>query len=42
MLIGQAIGVILPDLLILGVMCANILRVGYIAYSWYLNMAQKN
>jgi ABC-2 type transport system permease protein len=42
MLIGQAIGTILPDLAILGLMCAIILPVGYLAYSWCLKTARKN
>jgi len=42
MLIGQSIGNILPDLAILGVMCAIILPVGYLIYTWCLTTARKN
>ena len=42
MLIGQGIGAILPDLVILIVMCAIILPVGYLAYYWCLKTARKN
>ncbi len=42
MLVGQSITAILPDLSILGAMCAIILPVGYLAYSWCLRTARKN
>ena len=42
MLIGHSIGTILPDLAILGLMCAIILPAGYLAYSWCLRTARKN
>ncbi len=42
MLVGQSITAILPDLSILGLMCAIILPVGYLAYSWCLRTARKN
>jgi ABC-2 type transport system permease protein len=42
MLTGQAIGAILPDLLVLGLMCAIILPVGYLIYAWCLKTARKH
>jgi hypothetical protein len=42
MLIGHPIGVILPDLLILCVICTIIHPVGYLAFSWCLKMVRKN
>ena len=42
MLTGQGINAILPDLLVLGLMCAIILPIGYLAYSWCLRTARKN
>jgi len=42
MLTGQAIQAILPELLILVLMCAIILPLGYLAYSWCLKTARKN
>jgi ABC-2 type transport system permease protein len=42
MLTGQSLGSILPDLLILGLMCAIILPVGYLIYAWCLKTARKH
>ncbi len=42
MLTGQGIQSILPELLILTLMCAVILPLGYLAYSWCLKTARKN
>jgi hypothetical protein len=42
MLTGQAITAILPDLAVLGLMCAIILPLGYFAYAWCLRTARKN
>jgi ABC-2 type transport system permease protein len=42
MLTGQSVLAILPDLAVLGVMCAVILPLGYFAYSWCLKTARKN
>jgi ABC-2 type transport system permease protein len=42
MLTGQALTAILPDLAILGLMCAIILPVGYLAYAWCLRAARKS
>jgi ABC-2 type transport system permease protein len=42
MLIGQGIAAILPDLLVLGLMCAIILPFGYWIYAWCLRTARKN
>jgi ABC-2 type transport system permease protein len=41
MLTGKAISTILPELSILAIMCAIILPVGYLAYSWCLKTARK-
>jgi ABC-2 type transport system permease protein len=42
MLTGKPIGLILPDLLILVLMCAVIVPLGYFIYSWCLKTARKN
>ena len=42
MLIGQGILAILPDLLVLGLMCAIILPLGYWIFGWCLRTARKN
>jgi ABC-2 type transport system permease protein len=42
MLTGQALQSILPDLLVLIVMCAIILPLGYLIYAWCLRTARKN
>ena len=41
-LTGSSLQAILPDLLILIAMCAIILPLGYLAYSWCLRTAKKN
>ncbi len=41
-LTGAAWDVILPDLLLLFIMCAIILPIGYLVYSWCLRTAKKN
>jgi ABC-2 type transport system permease protein len=42
MLTGQPLQGILPDLAVLAIMCAIILPIGYLAYSWCLRTARKN
>jgi ABC-2 type transport system permease protein len=42
MLIGQGILAILPDLLVLGLICAIILPLGYWIFGWCLRTARKN
>jgi ABC-2 type transport system permease protein len=42
MLTGWSIDMILPQILILGLMCAVILPLGYAVYSWCLKTARKN
>ena len=42
MLLGWTIQMILPDLLILALMCAVIVPVGYVIYAWCLKTARKN
>jgi ABC-2 type transport system permease protein len=42
MMIGRSLQAILPDLLILALMCAIILPLGYLIYSWCLRTARKN
>ena len=42
MLTGWSIEMILPQILILGLMCAVILPLGYAVYSWCLKTARKN
>ena len=42
MLTGQGLQVILPDLLVLALMCAIVLPLGYLIYSWCLKMARKS
>jgi ABC-type multidrug transport system permease subunit len=42
MMIGRSIQAILPDLLTLALMCAIILPLGYLIYSWCLRTARKN
>lgn len=42
MLTGSSISMILPDILILVLMCAVILPLGYLIYSWCLKTARKN
>jgi ABC-2 type transport system permease protein len=42
MLTGQPLQAILPDLAVLTIMCAVILPIGYLAYSWCLRTARKN
>ncbi len=41
-LTGSALPIILPDLLVLGLMCAVILPLGYFAFAWCLRTAKKN
>jgi ABC-2 type transport system permease protein len=42
MMIGRSLQAILPDLLTLALMCAMILPLGYLIYSWCLGTARKN
>ena len=42
MMIGRSIQSILPDILTLALMCALILPLGYLIYSWCLKTARKN
>jgi ABC-2 type transport system permease protein len=42
MMIGRSLQAILPDLLTLALMCAIILPLGYLIYSWCLRTARKN
>jgi ABC-type multidrug transport system permease subunit len=42
MMIGRSIQTILPELLTLTLMCAIILPLGYLIYSWCLRTARKN
>jgi len=42
MMTGQSVQAILPDLLTLTLMCAIILPLGYLIYSWCLRSARKN
>jgi ABC-2 type transport system permease protein len=42
MMIGRSLQAILPDLLTLTLMCAIILPLGYLVYSWCLKTARKN
>jgi ABC-2 type transport system permease protein len=42
MMIGRSIPTILPDILTLALMCAIILPLGYLIYSWCLRNARKN
>ncbi|MGO8806318.1 MAG: ABC transporter permease [Candidatus Bathyarchaeia archaeon] len=42
MLLGWTIPMILPKLLILGLMCAIIVPVGFVIYAWCLKTARKN
>ena len=42
MFLGRTIQMILPDLLILTLMCAIIVPVGYVIYAWCLKTARKN
>jgi hypothetical protein len=42
MFTGATIASILPNLLVLALMCAIIVPVGYVIYAWCLKTARKN